>query len=90
LGLAKDRGDLKTKEDLKGFWIERVLPGSPAEKAGLLPGDQFVWVEGKEMTSGKNIHHTLKQKGCGNDIRFTIIREGMKKNILVKLPLLKE
>jgi len=90
LGLAKDRGDFKTKEDLKGFWIERVLPGSPAEKAGLLPGDQFVSVEGKEMTSGKDIHHTLKQKGFGNGVRFTIIREGMKKEFSVKFPLLKE
>jgi S1-C subfamily serine protease len=74
------------KEDQKGFWIEKVLPGSPAEKAGLLPGDQFIAVEGKEVTTIKEIHHALEQKGWGNDITFTILREGGKKEITVALP----
>ena len=40
---------LSLKEDPKGIWIERVVPESPAEKAGLLPEDQFIAVEGKEI-----------------------------------------
>lgn len=36
---------LKEKEDSRGLWIERVIPGSPAEKAGLLSGDQLIAVE---------------------------------------------
>jgi S1-C subfamily serine protease len=66
---------LKTKEDLKGFWIERVLPGSPAEKVGLLPGDQLIAVEGIKIKEVKEIHHAISEKGWGNDIRFTIIWE---------------
>jgi uncharacterized iron-regulated protein len=57
-----------------------------AEKAGLYPGDQLVSVEGKEITKIKDIHHALEEKGWGNDITFTIIREGMEKKITVKLP----
>ena len=79
---------LETKEDLKGLWIERVLPGSPAEKAGLLPGDQLIAVEGIEVREVKEIHHALSEKGWGNDITFTIYREGKKKEITVQLPLL--
>ena len=75
------------QEDQKGLWIEKVLPGSPAEKAGLLPGDQLISVEGKEVTRVKDIQKVLEQKGWGKEITFTIIRDGMKKEITVKLPL---
>ena len=81
---------LKTKEDLKGLWIDRVLPGSPAEKAGLLPEDQFLAVEGKETAEIKDIHRALEQKGWGNNITFTIFREGKQKEITVKLPPLED
>jgi regulator of sigma E protease len=75
---------------VKKLWFERVTPGSPAEKVGLLPGDQLIAVEGIEIKEGKEIHHTLSEKGWGNDITFTIIRERMKKEVTVVLPLLKE
>ncbi len=74
-------------EGQKGLWIEKVLPGSPAEKAGLLPGDRFIRVEGNEVTRVKDIHKALEQKGWGKEIIFTIVREGLEKEITVKLPL---
>jgi uncharacterized iron-regulated protein len=77
---------LKTKEDLKGLAVEKVLTGSPAEKAGLLPGDQLIAVEGIEIREVKEIHHALSEKGWGNDITFTITRQGKQKEITVKLP----
>jgi uncharacterized iron-regulated protein len=78
------------KEDQKGLQVEKVIPESPAEKAGLVPGDQLVSVEGKEITKIKDIHHALEQKGWGNDITFTIIREGTEKKITVQLPPLED
>ena len=74
------------KEDQKGLVIEKVLRGSPAEKAGLLPGDQFISVGGNEVTKVKDIHKALEQKGWGKEITFTIVREGIKKQITVRLP----
>jgi uncharacterized iron-regulated protein len=74
------------KEDQKGLWIERVIPDSPAEKAGLLPEDQLIAVEGKEVTEVKEIHQALEQKGWGADVTFTILRNGLKKEITVALP----
>jgi uncharacterized iron-regulated protein len=81
---------LKTKEDLTGLVIEKVLPGSPAEKAGLLPGDQFIAVEGKEVTKVKDIHKALEEKGWGNDVTLTILRNGLSREIVVTLPMLEE
>ncbi len=81
---------LKEKEDSKGLWIEKVIPESPAEKAGLLPGDQFIAVEGKEITKVKDIHGALSEKGWGKEITVTILRDGQKKEITVTLPPLNE
>lgn len=81
---------LKQREDQKGLWIERVIPDSPAEKAGLLSGDQLILVEGKEIAKVKDIHDAVVQKGLGNNINFTLLREGLKKEISITLPSLKE
>ncbi|MBP1695515.1 MAG: hypothetical protein H6Q41_703 [Deltaproteobacteria bacterium] len=81
---------LKTKEDVKGLIIDQVFPRSPAEKAGLLPGDQLIAVEGIEIKEVKEIHHALSEKGWGNDITFTILREGKQKEIAVQLPPLED
>jgi uncharacterized iron-regulated protein len=77
---------LKAEKDLKGLAIEKVLPGSPAEKAGLLPGDQLIAVGGIEIREVKEIHHALSERGWGNDITFTITREGKQKEVTVTLP----
>jgi len=81
---------LKTKEEAKGLVIDKVLPGSPAEKAGLLPGDQLIAVEGIEIREVNEIHHALSEKGWGNNISFTITRGGKQKEITVKLPPLED
>jgi hypothetical protein len=31
-------------DDLRRFVVRRVLPGSPADQAGLMPGDEITWV----------------------------------------------
>ena len=54
---------LKEAKDLEGLQIERVIPGSPAEKAGLLAGDQLLTVEGRGITKVKDIHDAVVQKG---------------------------
>jgi len=70
----------------EGLQVERVIPGSPAEKAGLLAGDQLLTVEGRGITKVKDIHDAAVQKGWAKDITFTILREGTKKEIMVTLP----
>ena len=77
---------LREKEDPKGIWIERVIPQSPAEKAGLLPGDQFLAIDEKEVTKIKEIQDALAEKGWGKEVTLTIIREGQQREITVTLP----
>jgi uncharacterized iron-regulated protein len=69
-----------------GVQIDRVLPRSPAEKAGLLQGDRFLSVEGTDIRDVEDIHQALDQKGWGKEITFTISRQGLKQEVTVRLP----
>jgi uncharacterized iron-regulated protein len=81
---------LREAEDPKGIWIERVIPQSPAEKAGLHSGDQFFAIDGKEVTKVKEIQDALAEKGWGKDVTITVLREGLRREITVILPSLEE
>ena len=81
---------LRETEHPRGIRIERVIPESPAEKAGLLARDQFLAIDGKEVTKVKEIQDALAEKGWGKDVIITIIREGLKKEITVTLPILSD
>jgi uncharacterized iron-regulated protein len=77
---------LKEKDEFEGLWIERVVPGGPAEKAGLLSGDRLIAVEGKEISEVTEIHDALSRKGWGKEISMTVLRDGSQKEITVTLP----
>ena len=70
----------------EGLEIERVIPGSPAEKAGLLPGDRLKAVEGKEIKALREVHEALAEKGWGKEITLTILRGEETKKVTVTLP----
>ncbi len=58
---------------LKSVTVAKVSPGSPAEKAGLAPGDAIVEVEGKPVAGTKA--DELKpylQREVGQSVRFVV------------------
>jgi carboxyl-terminal processing protease len=69
-----------------GAWVDATgeyltitspMPGSPAEKAGLKPGDQIIAVDGEDMTGIDGSLVIRKVLGpAGSSITLTIIREG--------------
>ncbi|CAG0976056.1 partial carboxyl-terminal processing protease, partial [Anaerolineae bacterium] len=53
------------------------IPGSPAERAGLLPGDQVVAIDGEDMTGITAEAARLRVLGpAGTTVRLTILRKG--------------
>ncbi|MDP1544534.1 MAG: S41 family peptidase [Anaerolineales bacterium] len=61
----------------KYLTITSPIPGSPAEKAGLLPGDQIIAIDGEDMTGIDAELARLRVLGPANTIvRLTILREG--------------
>ncbi|MBL8099195.1 MAG: S41 family peptidase [Anaerolineales bacterium] len=61
----------------KYLTITSPIPGSPAEKAGLLPGDQVIAIDGEDMTGVDAELARLKVLGpAGTTVVLTILREG--------------
>jgi serine protease Do len=71
LGLAditpEVRQQLRASGDVKGAVIERVLPGSPADNAGLRPGDIIVGVNRHDMQSAADVQKALADVPKGQD-----------------------
>jgi len=69
-------GVILSQED-NGAMVEEVLPGSPAEKAGILAGDIIVEVDGKDATRLVVDDVSALIKGeAGTTVVIGLIREG--------------
>ncbi|MET3521524.1 MULTISPECIES: RIP metalloprotease RseP [unclassified Mesorhizobium] len=55
--------------------VAEVVAGSPAEKAGILPGDRFVKVDGSAVETFADVQR-LVQGRAGDAIAFTMLRGG--------------
>lgn len=58
--------------------VQAVFPGTPAEKAGLQPGDVIVAIEGKSVSSMKPLEAVEAIRGkIGTSIQLSAWRQGM-------------
>lgn len=72
-----DRGSCTVVTDTCAMVIISPLDGSPAEEAGLLPGDQVLAIDGAS-TIGESVSslvHTVRGE-AGTDVTLTISRDG--------------
>ena len=71
-----------------GALIAKVLPGSPAEDAGLQEGDVILKFEGSEINLSSDLPHFVGRVKPGETARVEIVRSGKKKIIGVEIGLL--
>lgn len=62
-----------------------VLPGSPAERAGLQEGDIILSMDGVELTQQNNFASLLRQKQIGQRVALRVLRNGQERTISVIL-----
>jgi serine protease Do len=58
-----------------GIVLQRVEPGSPAEKAGLQSGDVITSVNGKPVRTGNDLVNPIASTPIGSSVRVTYIRD---------------
>jgi serine protease Do len=56
----------------KGFRIRSVDPGSPAERAGIRPGDQVISVDSTPIDSQESFETTLSTRGPGKPMKVVL------------------
>jgi Do/DeqQ family serine protease len=79
IGLQDLSEDLVKSFNLKereGVLINQVFEGSPAEKAGLKPGDIVTDIDGTKVKSSQELVKEVLKKAVGQEIRLGIVREG--------------
>jgi serine protease Do len=59
-----------------GVLIQEVLPNSPAQKAGLEPGDVVVKIGDSPVTDGTQIQAAIDKTKPGQTLAFTVNRQG--------------
>ena len=62
------------RPDRKGAWIKYVMPGSPAERAGLAANDIIVAFEGEPIDSPNELRWLASIAGVGRPVTLRVAR----------------
>jgi len=69
----------------EGVLVTRVIPGSPAEKAGLKAGDVIIAVNGEKVSNFRDLQFKIIKLKPGTEATVTVLRKGEKKTLKVKI-----
>jgi serine protease Do len=81
--LPKDYGALIVRGDARTDFA--VLPGSPADKAGLVENDIILEVDGVKITQDMSLSRILKTHNVGDVLRLKVYDKGTEKEVTVTL-----
>ncbi|MEI8594671.1 Do family serine endopeptidase [Photobacterium sp. Hal280] len=68
-----------------GAFVNQVMPGSAAEKAGLKAGDIIVSVNDKEIRTFNELRAKIATLGAGKNVNLGVLRDGKAKDFSVTL-----
>lgn len=76
---------LGLKEETKGALIGSVMPGEPAEKAGLQAGDIVIKVDDTAISNASELTKSIASYKPKQKVQVTAIRDGKEKQFTVQL-----
>lgn len=68
-----------------GVLVVEVAQNSPAESAGIKIGDVIVEIDARPVLTGANVQELVSMHRPGEEMLVTVIREGARSDIIVKL-----
>lgn len=60
----------------RGALLEKVLPGSPAEEAGLQPGDVLTKFDGRDIRDFNDLRKRVAEAKIGGEVTVEVMRDG--------------
>jgi len=79
--------DLRDGLDYRGdgVLVTRVIPGSPADRAGVEKGDVIVRVDSRAVTTPENLASAVRANRAGESVVLQVVRDGARRSINAKL-----
>ena len=86
-GEPEQKGQPKTGKGLpaKAAWVSRVMPGSPADKAGVRVGDVVTQIDGQKIESAADVVDYVSARKVGTKVTLAYLREGKNGKLPVTL-----
>ena len=77
--------EMDKDETTGALTVQRVVPGSPAEQAGLKAGDIVIAIQGTTVDSEHPLDALLTSYAPGQAVKLTILRDGQQIDVTVTL-----
>jgi len=74
-----------TPPDRSGAVVNSVVPGAPAQQAGLQPGDKIVAIDDHKITSSEDVAAAVTSRKPGEQAKVTVERGGDRRTLSVNL-----
>jgi putative serine protease PepD len=74
-----------TPPDRSGAVVDSVVPGGPAERGGLQPGDKITAIDGKRISSSEDVSAAVTARKPGERAKVTVERGGGQRTLTVDL-----
>lgn len=71
-------------DEPNGVILTEVLAGYPAERAGLLPGDVVVGLNGRPVTAAREMARVLSSRRPTDPVWFRVLRGGQLRDVVVQ------
>jgi serine protease Do len=81
--LAVDYGVLVQRGDTIGDLA--VIPGSPADKAGIVENDIILEIDGKKITPEESLTNIIRTKKVGDTVQLKVLSKGKERTVAVML-----
>jgi serine protease Do len=83
--LKGDLAEYYGAKDSEGVLVTEVVPGNPAEKAGIKAKDVITAVDGEKVKNSRELTAKAATLPVGEATRITVLRDGKEKTIDVKV-----
>jgi serine protease Do len=83
--LSSDLADYYRIKDGEGVLVSEVYAGDPADKAGIKAQDIIVALDGRKVTSSRELSAMVADSPVGSRLKVEIVRDGKPKTVTVTL-----
>jgi S1-C subfamily serine protease len=74
-----------TPPDRSGALVDSVVPGGPAQRGGLVPGDKITKIDDKDVKSSEDVSSAVTARKPGEQAKVVVQRGGQERTLTIEL-----